>query len=294
MFKGAITALITPFQNGKVDEQGLAQLVEAQIAAGIDGLAPCGTTGESATLSHEEHKRVVEITVDVAAGRVPVIAGAGSNNTAEAIALTAHAKKAGADGSLHITPYYNRPTQEGIYQHFAAIARQTSFPIMVYNIMSRTGVNITPATMARLADIPEVVSVKEASGNLQQMAEVKYLCGDKVSLLSGDDALTLPLLAIGGCGVVSVLSNLMPAQVAKLCRLWHEGKVDEARELYYYLMPVCQNLFLETNPIMLKTAMGLTGAIHSPELRLPMCAPRPENHAQMLATLKSYNLLAGA
>jgi 4-hydroxy-tetrahydrodipicolinate synthase len=292
MFKGAITALVTPFAEGKVDENALAGLIETQISAGIDGLSPCGTTGEAATLSHEEHKRVLAFAVEVTAGRVPVLAGSGSNNTAEAVALTLHAKRAGADAALHITPYYNRPTQEGIYQHFAAVARETDFPLVVYNIMSRTGVNISPATMARLADIPQVAAVKEASGNVQQMAEIKLLCGDKIDLLSGDDTLTLPVLAIGGSGVVSVLSNLLPRQTAEMCRLWQEGRLKEAREIYYRYLPLCRDLFIETNPIMIKTALYLAGLIKSPQLRLPMCAPERENREKLLAALSRYGLLA--
>jgi 4-hydroxy-tetrahydrodipicolinate synthase len=291
MFTGAITALITPFAKGGIDEKSFARLIETQISAGIDGLAPCGTTGEAATLSHEEHERVVALTVEAVKRRVPVIAGAGSNNTAEAIALTAHAKQAGADAALHITPYYNRPTQEGIYQHFAAIAQKTGFPLIVYNIMSRTGVNITPATMARLAQIPEVVAVKEASGNVQQMAEIKLLCADKISLLSGDDSLTLPLLALGGSGVISVLSNLLPKETAALCRLWREGEIERARQIYYRYLPLCQDLFIETNPIMIKTALYLAGLIDSPELRLPMYGPGADSRARLAAALSRYGLL---
>ncbi|MDR1397318.1 MAG: 4-hydroxy-tetrahydrodipicolinate synthase [Desulfarculales bacterium] len=294
MFKGAITALVTPFAGGRVDENSLADLIETQISAGIDGLSPCGTTGEAATLSYEEHKRVVAFAVEVAAGRAPVVAGAGSNNTAEAIALTLHAKHAGADAALHIAPYYNRPTQEGLYQHFAAVAEATDFPLVIYNIMSRTGVNITPATMARLAGIPQVAAVKEASGNVQQMAEIKLLCGDKIDLLSGDDTLTLPVLAIGGSGVVSVLSNLLPRQTADMCRLWREGEIGEAREIYYRYLPLCRDLFIETNPIMIKTALYLAGLIKSPELRLPMCGPERESRDRLAAALSHYGLLAEA
>jgi 4-hydroxy-tetrahydrodipicolinate synthase len=291
MFTGAITALVTPFAEGKVDEKSFTGLIEAQIEAGIDGLSPCGTTGEAATLSHEEHKRVVALTVETARGRVPVIAGAGSNNTAEAIALTLHAKQVGADAALHITPYYNRPTQEGIYRHFAAIAQKTDFPLIVYNIMSRTGVNITPATMARLADIPQVKAVKEASGNVQQMAEIQLLCGDKINLLSGDDSLTLPLLALGGSGVISVLSNLLPGEMASLCRHWREGCFEQARQIYYRYLPLGQDMFIETNPIMIKTALYLAGLISSPDLRLPMYGPEAASQARLAESLRGYGLL---
>ena len=201
MLEGTLVALITPFKGGEVDEESLRRLIEELIEGGVNGLVPCGTTGESATLSHEEHKRVVEITVKQVAKRVPVVAGAGSNNTREAIELTKHAKAVGADAALHITPYYNRPTQEGLFLHYQAIARETGFPLVPYNIASRTGVNIEPATMARIAELPEVVALKEASGNISQMAEIASLCGDKLTLLSGDDGVLLPLLAVGGKGV---------------------------------------------------------------------------------------------
>ncbi len=293
MLQGAITALITPFRNGKVDEKSFKSLIAGQIAAGIDGLVPCGTTGESATLSHEEHKHVVEFTVKAANKKVPVIAGAGSNNTAEAIALTKHAKQAGADAALHITPYYNKPTQEGLYQHFAAITKAVKFPIVVYNIQGRTGVNITPETMARIVELPQVVGIKEASGDVAQMAAMKAICPKRVALLSGDDSLTLPVLAIGGVGVISVLSNLMPAEVAALCRLWREGKIEEAKKTYYYLFRICRDLFLETNPIMLKTALKLAGIIASDERRLPLCAPQAGNLKKLTDTLQSYGLLKG-
>ena len=212
VFEGVITALVTPLRGGAVDEPALHDLVERQIAAGVDGLAPCGSTGESATLSHEEHRRVVEIVVSAARGRVPVLAGAGSNSTREAIELTEYAKQAGADGALLISPYYNKPTQEGILAHYAEIARETSFPLVVYNIPGRTASNILPATFARLADIGQVVGAKEASGDLAQISELVALCPDDFSVLSGDDALTLPVLAVGGRGVISTSSNVAPAR----------------------------------------------------------------------------------
>ena len=291
MIQGGITALVTPIRNGKVDEDSFRNLIESQIAAGIDGLVPCGTTGESATLSHAEHKQVVEFTVKVVNKRVPVIAGAGSNNTLEAIALTQHARQAGADAALHISPYYNKPTQEGLYQHFAAVANAVDFPIIVYNIQSRTGVNILPETFARMAELPQVVGIKEASGDVAQMAAMKQLGGDRIALLSGDDSLTLPVLAIGGVGVISVLSNILPAEVSKLCRLWREGKAEEARSCYYYLLDLSRDLFLETNPILTKTALKMMGVIESDELRLPMCAPKEETRQRLIATLKAYNLV---
>jgi 4-hydroxy-tetrahydrodipicolinate synthase len=291
MLQGAMTALITPFRNGQIDEESLRQVIDTQLAAGIDGLVPCGTTGEAATLSHEEHHRVVEITVDTVQKRVPVVAGAGSNNTQEAIALTRHAKLAGADAALHITPYYNKPTQEGLYQHFAAIAQAVDFPIIVYNIMSRTGVNITPATMARIAKLPQVIGVKEASGDLAQMAAMIKLCANDAGLFSGDDNLTLPVLAIGGKGVISVLSNLMPAEVAGLCRMWRQGKYTEAKTRYFQLLDISNAIFYETNPIMIKTAMKLANLIVSDEMRLPLCPPQPENLNQLIAVMTAHKLI---
>ncbi len=291
MFKGALVAIVTPFTNGTVDEEALRQLIEFQIENGASGIVPCGTTGESPTLSHEEHKRVIEITVDQVKKRVPVVAGAGSNNTAEAIDLTKHAKAVGADAALHITPYYNKPTQEGIYRHYQTIARETGFPLVPYNIAGRTGVNIEPATMARLAELPEVVAVKEASGNLGQMAEIVRLCGDKLTLLSGDDNLILPVLAIGGAGVISVIANIAPRQTADICAAWEAGDVGKARELYYKLLPLCKAMFLETNPIPVKTAAALMGLIPDGSLRLPMCEMAPANLEKLKQVLADNGLL---
>ena len=291
MLKGALVALVTPFKDGQVDEETLRELIEFHITSGTSGIVPCGTTGESATLSYEEHKRVVEITVEQVNKRVPVVAGAGSNNTREAIELTLHAKKAGADAALHITPYYNKPTQEGLYRHFAALAKETAFPLVPYNIASRTGVNVEPATFARLADMPEIVAVKEASGNLGQMAEIVALCGDKLTLLSGDDNLVLPILAIGGKGVISVVNNLVPADVAAMVGAWLDGDVAGAQRGFYKLLPLCKAMFLETNPIPLKTAMALCGRIPNGDMRLPMCEMLPANLEKLRQALKEYGLL---
>ncbi|MHA7838974.1 MAG: 4-hydroxy-tetrahydrodipicolinate synthase, partial [bacterium] len=237
MFEGIHTALITPFRDGRVDEEALRALVERQIEAGVDGLVPCGSTGESATLSHDEHDRVVEIVVEAAAGRVPVIAGTGSNSTREATRLTLHAKRAGADGALLLSPYYNKPTQEGIYEHYAAIARETRFPLLVYNIPGRTASNIAPDTIARLARLDHVVGVKEASGNLEQMAHVIARSPADFVVLSGDDALTLPLLAIGGKGAISTSSNIAPGPVGDLFRAFREGDILGAQQRHYALLP---------------------------------------------------------
>ena len=289
MFQGALVAIVTPFRNGQVDEESLRRLIEFQIENGTNGIVPVGTTGESPTLSHEEHKRVVEITVEQVKGRVPVIAGAGSNNTTEAIELTAHAKKVGADAVLHITPYYNKPTPEGLYQHLKAIAKAAPLPIVVYSIQGRTGINVAPETMARLAqDIPEVVAIKEASGNVGQMAEIMRLCGDRITLLSGDDNLILPVLALGGKGVISVVSNILPRQVAELHQAWFDGDLEEARRRFYDLLPVCKAMFLETNPIPVKTAMEMMGLLPSGELRLPMC-PMSEANREKLRQVLSQN-----
>ncbi len=292
MLKGSLVALVTPFKNGQVDEETLRRLIEFQIENGTNGIVPCGTTGESATLSHAEHHRVVEITVEAVKGRVPVVAGAGSNNTREAIELTQHAKQAGADAALHITPYYNKPTQEGIFLHMQAIAQACGgFPLVPYNIAGRTAVNILPATVARIADLPGVVAIKEASGDISQMAEIISLCGDKLTLLSGDDGMLIPLLAIGGKGVISVVNNLVPRDVAQVCELWEAGDIAGARAVFYKLLPLCKAMFVETNPIPIKTAMALTGLIPSGELRLPMCDLMPASLERLKGALQAYGLL---
>jgi 4-hydroxy-tetrahydrodipicolinate synthase len=291
MFRGSIVALVTPFKNGKVDEQTLKDLIEFHIKNGTSGFVPCGTTGESATLSVEEHERVIEVTVKQANKRVPVIAGTGSNSTAEAVMLTKHAQESGADASLQVSPYYNRPTQKGLYEHFKAIADAVTIPVILYNIASRTGVNIEPETIARLArDCKNIVGVKEASGNLEQMARVKLLCGEKFDLLSGDDGLTLPVLSIGGTGIISVVANIIPKDVAAMVSEFEKGAIDKARSLHYKMLPLVKAVFLETNPIPVKTAMGLMGMC-SPDLRLPMCAMTEENLGKLKTALKEYGLL---
>ncbi len=291
MFKDSIVALVTPFKDGKIDEKRLKDLIEFQIKEGTDGVVPCGTTGESPTLSFEEHERVIELAVETVKGRMPVIAGTGSNSTSEAIMLTRHAKKAGADASLQVSPYYNRPTQKGLYEHFKAIAEAVDIPIILYNIASRTGVNIEPETMARLArDCKNIVGVKEASGSLDQMARVKALCPQEFSLISGDDSLTLPLLAIGGVGVISVVANIVPADVKALVSAFEKGKILEAQKLHYKLLPLIKAMFIETNPMPVKTAMGLLGMCE-PELRLPLCPMSPENLEKLKQALREYELM---
>jgi 4-hydroxy-tetrahydrodipicolinate synthase len=290
MFEGVLTALVTPFRAGAVDERALQTLVEAQISAGVDGLVPCGSTGESATLSHAEHRRVVEVVVAAARGRVPVLAGTGSNSTAEAIALTRHAKEAGADGALLISPYYNKPTQQGIYAHYEAIARETAFPLVVYNIPGRTASNVLPSTIARLAELEQVVGVKEASGDLAQVAEVIARCPDSFAVLSGDDALTLPMLAIGGRGVISTTSNVAPSEMAGLVRAFRAGDLERARELHFRLLPLFSILFCETNPIPVKAALALAGQIGD-EIRLPLTPLTAPNRERLQAVLKELGIL---
>jgi 4-hydroxy-tetrahydrodipicolinate synthase len=290
VFEGVLTAMVTPFRNGSIDESALRDLVERQIEAGVDGLVPCGSTGESATLSHAEHRRVVEIVVQATRGRVVVVAGTGSNSTREAIELTQHAKEAGADGALLISPYYNKPTQEGIVLHYAEIARATSFPLLVYNVPGRTASNILPATTARLADIPQVVGIKESCGDLPQLSEVIARCPDDFTVLSGDDVLTLPLLAIGGSGVISTSSNVAPSAMVGLVRAFRAGDLAEARRFHYRLLPLFQVLFCETNPIPVKAALALMGVI-GPEIRLPLTPLGEANRERLQVVLKELGLL---
>ncbi len=290
MFSGSIIAIVTPFRNGKVDERALGDLIEWQIAQGTNGIVPCGTTGESATLTHEEHHRVVKLVVEVVKRRVPVIAGTGSNSTDEAISLTRHAKEAGADGALLITPYYNKPTQEGLYRHYKAVAEAVDIPQVLYNIPSRTGVNMLPATVARLAVMKTIVGIKEGSGSVQQASDIAQTCGDRLSVLAGDDALTLPMMAVGAKGVITVTANVMPKEMAQLVAAFLAGRVDEARRLHFALSPLFTALFYETNPIPIKEALGMMGKI-DPELRLPLCAMSPDNRNQLARVMKELRLI---
>lgn len=290
MFSGAMVATVTPFANGQVDEDAFGRLVDFQIDNGTDAIIPCGTTGESATLSTAEHKRVVEFVIEAVGKRVPVIAGTGSNNTAEAIEYTKHAKDAGADGALMIMPYYNKPTQEGLYQHFKTVAEAVDIPIIVYNILSRTGVNMLPATLARLAEIDNIVGVKEASGDLAQMAHIVELCGEDFDLLSGDDPLTLPLMAVGGKGVISVAANVVPGMVKELVSSFMAGDIAKSREVSQRLQPLVRALFMETNPIPVKMALGMMGMIND-EMRLPMVPMNDENTAKLKKVLMDYGLV---
>jgi 4-hydroxy-tetrahydrodipicolinate synthase len=290
MFKGAMVAIVTPFKNDQVDEKALRELIEFQIANGTDGIVPCGTTGESATLTHEEHDRVIEITIDAVKKRVPVIAGTGSNNTAEALRLTKHAYEAGADGALIVCPYYNRPTQEGLYQHFKTIAESVPIPIIPYNIPGRTGVNLMPEMVAKLAKIKNIVGIKEASGSIKQMSDVINLCGNDFSVLSGDDLFTLPLLAIGGTGIISVISNVAPADMAGLVDAFAAGDIVRAKALHHKMSELIETLFIEVNPIPVKAALALMGKIEY-EYRLPLCKMAEANFEKLKKVMVNYGLI---
>lgn len=292
MFKGAIVAIVTPFKKGKVDEASLRKLIEFQIKNGTDGIVPCGTTGESSTLSHEEHDKVIEIVIDAVKKRVPVIAGTGSNSTAEAIQLTRHAYKAGADGALMVAPYYNRPTQEGLYQHYKAVAEAVHIPIIIYNIPGRTGVNINPDTLARLARIKNIVGVKEASGSIKQMSDVISLCGPNFDVLSGDDLFTLPLMAMGGRGVISVISNVAPADMAGLVDAFAAGDMKKAQALHFKMSGLIDALFIETNPTPVKAALSLMKKI-SYEVRLPLYKLSDANYDKLKKVMIGYGLITG-
>ncbi len=291
MFKGAIVAIVTPFKNGRVDEEKLRELIEFQIAGGTDGIVPCGTTGESATLSHEEHERVVEITVEAVNKRVPVIAGTGSNSTEEALRLTRHAHACGADGALMVCPYYNRPSPEGLYRHFKTIAEAVPIPIIPYNIPGRTGVNMMPETVARLARIDNIVGIKEASGSLKQMSDVIRLCGPDFAVLSGDDFFTLPLMSIGGKGVISVVSNVAPADMAALVDAAAAGDMEKALALHHRLTPLVDALFIETNPVPVKALLQMMGRIDG-EVRLPLCRLTDANLEKLRQAAMNYGLIS--
>lgn len=291
MFKGAFTAIVTPFKNNAFDEDGFRELIEFQISNKISGLVPCGTTGESATLTHEEHKKVIEVAIDAAANRVLVIAGAGSNSTEETIELTKHAKEAGADGALLITPYYNKPTQEGLYLHYKKIAESVNIPLVLYNVPSRTSVHMLPETIARLSVIDNIVGIKEATANMEHASWIRSLCREPFSLLSGDDATTLPFLAIGGDGVISVVSNVVPREMSELCNSYFAGDSDIARSLHYKLLSLNKVLFLETNPIPVKEALHIMGKI-SEEIRLPLTRFSEKNSTQLRTALKELKIIS--
>ena len=290
MFTGAMTALITPFHDGEIDYKTLDELINFQLEGGIDAIVPVGTTGESPTLSTEEHKHVIQRIVDVVGGQVPVIAGAGSNSTAEAIELTAFSKEIGADATLQVTPYYNKPTQEGFYQHFKAIAEEVDLPVVLYNIPGRCGAGMTPETIARLTELENIVGIKEATGSLDQASEIANLCD--ITILSGDDSLTLPLASVGGKGVISVVANIVPSDVKALTDLILEGDLVSARQWHKKLFKLCKSMLtLATNPIPIKAAMAMLN-IAPEELRLPMTPLEDSKRAILKQTLKDYGLLS--
>jgi 4-hydroxy-tetrahydrodipicolinate synthase len=290
MFEGTFTALVTPFRGGKVDVPALEALVERQIEAGVTGLVPCGSTGESATLSYDEHHRVIDVVIASAAGRVQVLAGTGSNSTREAIDFTQHAKDAGADGALLLSPYYNKPTQEGIVAHYEAIADATRFPLMVYNIPGRTASNIAPDTLARLSHHPHIVGVKESCGDIDQIAHVVARCEEGFTILSGDDALVLPLMAVGGHGAISTTSNVIPGPVCELVNAMRAGDLARGRELHFQLLPLFDILFCETNPIPVKAALALMGLVGD-EIRLPLTPITAQNRERVQSALKEMGIL---
>ena len=291
MYSGCLVAMITPFRDGQVDEPALRDLVRFHLKNGTDGLVPCGTTGESVSMTEEEQIRVIEIVVEEVNGKIPVIAGTGTNSTAKTVKLTKLAQKVGADAALVVTPYYNKPTQQGLYLHFEAVAKETELPLVLYNVPSRTSVNMLPETVARLAKIPTIVAIKEASGSMDQASQIIESVPPEFAVLSGDDSLTLPLLSLGGTGVISVVGNIAPAAMSELVRAYRSGNVARARELHYQLFELCRAMFIETNPIPIKTAAGILG-LCSPELRLPMCPPSEATRQKLEASLQASPVLA--
>jgi len=290
MFKGSIVAIVTPFKKGKFDEKAYGDLIEWHIAQGTNAIVPCGTTGESATLEYKEHYRVIDFAVKTVNKRVPVIAGTGANSTAETIEITKHAKKSGADAALLVAPYYNKPTQEGLYRHYKTVAKEVNIPIVLYNVPGRTAVNILPSTVARLSEIKNIVAIKEASADMKQVSEIIRLCGDNITVISGDDFTTFTLLALGGKGVISVSANIAPKEVSTMCSLMLKGDYDNARKLHYKLEPLNAAMFIETNPIPAKTALAMMGKIKE-EFRLPLCEMSPANKEKLKKTLKALKLI---
>ncbi len=290
MFKGSIVAIVTPFKNNAVDEKALTELIEWHIKEGTNAIVPCGTTGESATLDYEEHYRVIEITIKTVNKRIPVIAGTGANSTDETIMITRKAKELGADGALLVAPYYNKPTQEGLYRHYKAVAESVDIPIVLYNVPGRTAVNMLPQTVARLAEIKNIVGIKEATGDMRQASDILRLCGDRLTVISGDDFTTFTLLALGGKGAISVSANVAPNDVASLFKAWEDGKIEEAKRLHYKLEPLNQAMFIETNPIPAKTALSMMGKIQE-EFRLPLCPMSSENKDKLRKALVNYGLI---
>lgn len=289
MFEGSYVAIVTPFKNGKIDEEAYKKLIQMHIENGTDGIVPCGTTGEASTLTMEEHIYMIELTVKLVNKKMKVLAGTGSNCTEDAIELTKKAEAAGADGALVVSPYYNKPTQKGLYLHFKAIAESVNIPIVVYNIQSRTAVNITTPIMAELSKIKNIVGVKEASGDLSQMTDVIRCCGQDFDVLSGDDALTLPLLSVGGKGVISVVANIVPKDVKEMIESFKRGDIKRAQELNLKLFPLVKAMFVETNPIPVKAALNIMGLIE-PEIRLPLTQIDEENKKKLIQAMKNYGI----
>lgn len=289
--KGIYTALVTPFKEGIVDEEALRGLIDFQLAGGVNGIVPCGTTGEASTLSYEEHERVIELTVKFVAGRVPVIAGTGSNSTHETIEITEAARKLGADMVLLVAPYYNRPTQEGLYQHFKKVAEEVDIPMILYNIPTRTGVNMLPELVARLAEIPNIVAIKEASGSLQQVADIYRLTKGRFTILSGDDNLFLPMMALGATGVISVLSNVLPGKMQALAQAFmDERDLRKALDLHVELMPLFQVMFIEVNPVPVKETLYYMGLLER-EVRLPLCPLTDKSRETLKGVIREFGLL---
>ncbi len=290
MFKGSLVPIVTPFRNGKFDEKAYADLIEWHISEGTHGIIPCGTTGEASTLDFEEHYRVIEVAVKAANKRIPVIAGTGANATDEAVFITKKAKELGADGALIVTPYYNKPTQEGLYLHFKAIAEAVDIPIVLYNVPGRTAVNMLPDTVARLLEFKNIIGLKEATGDMRQASDLVRLCGDRLPLFSGDDFTTFTMLALGGKGAISVTANIVPKDVAEMWNAWEKGDIDKARKLHYKLEPLNAAMFIETNPIPVKTALAMMGKVEE-DFRLPLCPMSAANKEKLRAVLKDAGLV---
>ncbi|MDI6800842.1 MAG: 4-hydroxy-tetrahydrodipicolinate synthase [Thermodesulfovibrionales bacterium] len=290
MFKGSIVAIVTPFKNNRFDEKAYGDLIEWHISQGTHGIVPCGTTGEASTLDYEEHYRVIEVAIKAANKRIPVIAGTGANSTDEAIEITKKAKELGADGALIVTPYYNKPTQEGLYRHYKAVAEAVDIPIVLYNVPGRTAVNMLPATVARLTECKNIVAIKEATGDMKQASELIRLCSDRMSVISGDDFTNLPLLSLGGKGAISVTANISPKDMAEMFNAWQGGDITKAREIHYRLEPLNTSMFIETNPIPVKTALALMGKIEE-EFRLPLCEMSKANKEKLQGVLKNAGII---
>ena len=291
MFSGAIVAIVTPFREGKVDEKAYRSLINFVIKGGVSGIVPCGTTGESATLSHKEHEHVIDITVDEVGKRVPVIAGTGSNSTTEAIRLTRHAKEAGADAALLITPYYNKPTQKGLYEHYKAVAKACDIPQILYNVPGRTGVNMATETIVELSKIDNIVGIKEASGDLVKCSQIVRDTADDFCVLSGEDALNYPILCVGGVGAISVTANILPDKLSAMCKAWDARDIKKAQKLHLELLEINQTLFIETNPIPVKTALAMMGKVKE-EFKLPLCPMSEANKKKLAEVLKRYGCVS--